>query len=175
MTTKPDKKKLILDAAAAVVDDQGAGHLTIDAVAAKAGISKGGVLYHFPNKQTLLQGMLDQVISNQQQRIEHNSRTKGGAHAHVLSVLQPLPKSEYTSALAILAAGAEDPDLLINARTFMRKVLDELPDGPGFADALIVILAAEGVRLMDTLNLVPMTANERKLLKTRLLEQAAKL
>ena len=176
MTAKPDKKRdkklLILDAAASVVEDQGAGHLTIDAVAANAGISKGGVLYHFPNKQTLLRGMLDQVIANQQQRIEHNSRTRGGAHAHVLSVLDPLPKSEWTSALAILAAAAEDPDLLDSARGFMRSVLDELSGGPHFADALMVILAAEGLRIMDTLNIMPITAKERSLLKARILEHA---
>jgi len=170
--TRPDKKLLILDAAASVVDDQGAGHLTIDAVAAKAGLSKGGVLYHFPNKQTLLRGMLDQVIESQKQRIEHNSRTRGGAHAHVSAVLQPLPKSEWTASLAILAAAAEDPDLLAQARTYMRQVLDELADGPHFADALMVVIAAEGLRIMDTLALVPLTAKERKSLKARLLERA---
>ena len=169
---KPDKKRLILDAAARVVDEQGAGHLTIDAVAASAGISKGGVLYHFPNKQTLLRGMLDQVIESQKLRIEHNSRTRGGAHAHVTAVLQSLPKSEWTASLAILAAAAEDPDLLQNARSYMRRVIDELSNEPHFADALMVILAAEGLRIMDTLNLVPITAKERSLLKAHLLERA---
>lgn len=172
---KPNKKQLILDAAAAVVEHQGAAHLTIDAVAATAGISKGGVLYHYPNKQTLLRGMLDRVIESQKARIADNSRSLGGPHAHVLSVLQPLPKSEFTSALAILAAAAEDPDLLANARTFMREIMDELRDGPHFAEALALIIAVEGLRIMDSLELVQACDEERGLLTEHLLAQAERL
>ena len=42
-----DTRKRLLDAAAAVVRRDGAGALTLDAVAAEAGVSKGGLLYHF--------------------------------------------------------------------------------------------------------------------------------
>ena len=37
----------------------GAVHLTLDAVAERAGVSKGGLLYHFPSKESLLQAMVD--------------------------------------------------------------------------------------------------------------------
>ncbi len=43
-------RSALLDAAERVVLRDGAGQLTMDAVAAEAGVSKGGVLYAFPSK-----------------------------------------------------------------------------------------------------------------------------
>jgi hypothetical protein len=47
----PGSKDRILDAAERVVLRDGVTHLTLDAVAAETGISKGGLLYHFPSKR----------------------------------------------------------------------------------------------------------------------------
>jgi len=49
-----NKRTQVLEAALSVVEDHGANHLTMDAIAAKSGFSKGGVLYHFASKQLLL-------------------------------------------------------------------------------------------------------------------------
>ena len=49
----------ILEAAAKLVLAEGASSLTLDAVAKMAGISKGGLLYHFPSKEALILGMID--------------------------------------------------------------------------------------------------------------------
>jgi AcrR family transcriptional regulator len=51
------REKLVLTAAKLIVE-RGAGALTLDAVAAAAGVSKGGLLHHFPTKEALIQGML---------------------------------------------------------------------------------------------------------------------
>ena len=53
----------ILDAARAVVARDGTGRLTIDAVAREIGMSKGGVLYNFPSKLALLEGLMRQMIA----------------------------------------------------------------------------------------------------------------
>ncbi len=54
-----DTRQRLLDAAAAVVRRDGAQALTLDAVAAEAGVSKGGLLYHFKSKRELLDAMLE--------------------------------------------------------------------------------------------------------------------
>lgn len=56
---RPSQRESVLDAAEAVVLADGAAHLTLDAVAERAGLSKGGLLYHFPTKELLLQAMVD--------------------------------------------------------------------------------------------------------------------
>lgn len=43
----------ILDAYAQLLAEEGERFATVDAVAARAGVSKGGVLYHFPSKDHL--------------------------------------------------------------------------------------------------------------------------
>ena len=48
----------LLQAAAKVVAQHGAGSLTLEHVALMAQVSKGGLLYHFPNKYALLDALI---------------------------------------------------------------------------------------------------------------------
>jgi AcrR family transcriptional regulator len=54
----------VLDAAEAVVVRQGIANLTLEAVAAEAGISKGGLLYHFPTKDRLIDALVRRSAEN---------------------------------------------------------------------------------------------------------------
>jgi AcrR family transcriptional regulator len=54
-------RERIIEAAYAVAERSGVAALTLDAVAAEAGVSKGGLLYHFPSKEALLSGMVDRL------------------------------------------------------------------------------------------------------------------
>jgi AcrR family transcriptional regulator len=58
-----DTRSQILDAAEAVVMRDGVRNLTLDAVAAHAGISKGGLLYHFRSKEDLAAAMIERSIA----------------------------------------------------------------------------------------------------------------
>jgi AcrR family transcriptional regulator len=58
-----DTRAQLLDAAEAVVAEQGVRHLTLDAVAARSGISKGGLLYHFRSKEDLAAAMIERSIA----------------------------------------------------------------------------------------------------------------
>ena len=51
-------RNALLDAAAEVVRVDGVSNLTLDRVAEVAGVSKGGLLYHYPNKQSLVSACL---------------------------------------------------------------------------------------------------------------------
>src|SRR2546427_10493234 len=54
----------LLDAAEAVVVRQGISNLTLDAVAAEAGMSKGGLLDYFPTKDRLVEALLVRTGAN---------------------------------------------------------------------------------------------------------------
>lgn len=58
-----DTRALLLDAAEAVVAQDGVRALTLDAVAARSGISKGGLLYHFRSKEDLAAAMIERSIA----------------------------------------------------------------------------------------------------------------
>ncbi|MBY0312974.1 MAG: TetR/AcrR family transcriptional regulator [Phycisphaerales bacterium] len=53
----------ILDAAEAVVLRDGIGRLTLDAVAKKMGLSKAGLLHHFPSKSEMVRGMVERHVA----------------------------------------------------------------------------------------------------------------
>ncbi|WP_113700098.1 TetR/AcrR family transcriptional regulator [Nonomuraea lactucae] len=54
----------LLDAAEALLCDQGSAALTLAAVADRAGVSKGGLLYHFSSKEALIKGMVERLIDD---------------------------------------------------------------------------------------------------------------
>jgi AcrR family transcriptional regulator len=51
----------ILDAYADLLITEGERHATLEAVAARADVSKGGLLYHFPSKDQLAVGLCDRL------------------------------------------------------------------------------------------------------------------
>ena len=57
-------REKILQAAVQVVMNRGVEGLTLDAVAQQAEISKGGLLYHFPNKNALIVNLGEQLLHN---------------------------------------------------------------------------------------------------------------
>ncbi|WP_043618511.1 TetR/AcrR family transcriptional regulator [Nonomuraea candida] len=54
----------LLDAAEDLLCDQGSAALTLAAVADRAGVSKGGLLYHFSSKEALIKAMVERLIDD---------------------------------------------------------------------------------------------------------------
>lgn len=59
MSRPPHAREKVLRAYVDLLSEDGERAATIDAVAARAGVSKGGVLYHFPSKDALAEATLD--------------------------------------------------------------------------------------------------------------------
>ena len=55
----PNRRDDLVDAFCDLVLDEGDRAATLAAVAAQAGVSKGGLLYHFPSKQALVEGLCE--------------------------------------------------------------------------------------------------------------------
>ncbi len=167
----------ILAAAARIVETSGAGHLTIDAVARQAAVSKGGVLYHFPSKRALLEGMLDRLLEQIAARTtalreEHRDAQNPVLQGHVLGE-RDQSSAERAMARSLLAAAAEDPELLAPARRAVREAFSEagastVPPALGW----VVLLATEGLRFLEMLKLLPLSRRERLLVHEELLRLA---
>ncbi|MFC8797838.1 TetR/AcrR family transcriptional regulator [Promicromonospora sp. NPDC057138] len=56
----------ILDAALRVVDAVGGADITYESVAREAGLTKAGLMYHFPSKDALMIGVIEHVIDRWQ-------------------------------------------------------------------------------------------------------------
>ena len=62
MSSPSSSRDAIVDAAMTIVRDRGVARLTLDEAARVAGLSKGGVLYHFRSKDALIRGLVDREI-----------------------------------------------------------------------------------------------------------------
>ena len=62
MAKKSDlTRERLLDAAARVASQEGYGAFTLEAVAAEAGTSKGGLLYHFASKELPIARLVERL------------------------------------------------------------------------------------------------------------------
>ena len=113
-------KDRILDAAERVVLRDGGGHLTLDAVAHEAALSKGGVLYNFPTKEDLIRGMiarLSQRFGAEMARLAASDPSTGGRNTRAyVDACFPAPTALSAPhdrvAAGLLAAVATNPSLL---------------------------------------------------------------
>lgn len=156
MTDITSAKRNILNAAARVCTTSGASHLTLERVAETAGLSKGGLLYHYPNKRALLEGMLGYLITNIQARQRaQEQQLQDRARPFALSMLGELEQDPEERALAqaLLAVAAEDPQLLEPARPVIKQRIERAQRESDVSVALL--LAVEGVRFLSMLNLLP--------------------
>ncbi|MCK9793150.1 TetR/AcrR family transcriptional regulator [Isoptericola sp. 4D.3] len=61
MPPPPAARAKVLRAFAELLVESGERSATLEAVADRAGVSKGGLLYHFPSKDALVDGLLDHL------------------------------------------------------------------------------------------------------------------
>lgn len=66
---RPSARPRLLDAALRVVETRGVTALTLDAVADEAGVTKRGLIYHFPNKHALLVGIHEELAARIEQEM----------------------------------------------------------------------------------------------------------
>lgn len=178
---KHSARDSILDAAQQVAAERGAGHVTLDAVAKAAGLSKGGVLYHFPNKDSLVNGMLERLIEQNRRLMQQH--VAGDAvqpcpttHALMLTQRAFHQTLSTPAAMAILAASAEKPELLDPLRSYLQSLYRDLQAEPGELDLkLLLWAAADGLLFQQLLNLSPLPPAERPRLENRLVRLAREL
>jgi AcrR family transcriptional regulator len=148
--TRPTARGKILAAAADIARDVGPANLSLDAVAARAGVSKGGLLYHFPAKADLLKAIIEDHLRHFEQELG-DCREPGGGPANILraylevSMLDCAQKAPPAS--GVLAAIVQHPEMMAPITVFKRQMLDRLKADAGEESmALILFLAMEGLR-----------------------------
>ena len=164
----------LLDAAEAVVARQGIANLTLDAVAAEVGMSKGGVLHHFPTKDRLVEAMVVRSAEAWRATFTHAyelmppgpGRMARALFHHCLSDAKGWTRELQRSSSACFAAYAQNPKLIAPMRDVYSDLHERLGnDGlpPGVGEA--VGAAINGLWLYFVLGLVPV--NQDLVVKVR--------
>jgi AcrR family transcriptional regulator len=111
-------RETLLNAAGEVVLRLGADALTLDAVAKEAGVSKGGLLYHFANKEALLTGMVANLIAQFEQLLETELVREGALTAKgawlraYIRATDIFDRQNMALQSGLLAAVSKDSELL---------------------------------------------------------------
>ncbi|MGW0043098.1 TetR/AcrR family transcriptional regulator [Rhodococcus sp. NPDC003348] len=71
----PSTRDRILDALEKLLLTRGLAQVTLESVAAEAGVSKGGLLYHFRSKEALLAGMVRRLGERSDQQLTESGRS----------------------------------------------------------------------------------------------------
>ncbi|HZH24453.1 MAG TPA: TetR/AcrR family transcriptional regulator [Solirubrobacteraceae bacterium] len=168
---RPNRRQQLLDAAFAVIRRDGAQALTLDAVAVEAGVSKGGVLYHFGSKRALIDGLVDCWLDDFEARLEGPDLLAAYVRASDLSAAGPEVRA---SEFGMLAALIEEPEVLEVARERHADWMQRMLGGPlPREDAWLVRLAADGLWFADLLGIAAPAGDDRRRLVERLLSLAA--
>lgn len=170
-------RERILDAAEQIVLQRGAAHMTMDAIAARAKVSKGGLIYHFPSQHALLRALLQRFVKRvdvRRQRILQRlpPTIVQKLRAYLLAWLS-MGRREQRSAAALLATSTREPALVAAVRRRHRRVWAELLAGIPLPErAMILALAVEGMWMSELLGVSPLTARQRLRLRAALLRLA---
>ncbi|MEU3657953.1 TetR/AcrR family transcriptional regulator [Streptomyces sp. NPDC032161] len=158
----------VLDAAEAVLRDRSAAAFTLDAVAAQAQVSKGGLMYHFPSKEKLLTALVARAVAAVDDALaDAAASTEPGAFTRAyLDITIPVtpddnaPNDHQAPVAALAAAVSLDPRLLTPLREAYSRWQYRLEsDGLDPAAATAVRLAVDGWWLAALLDLPPLSAD----------------
>lgn len=162
-------RKKLLAAAARVAAREGGASLTLDAAAREAGMSKGGVLYHFPTKTALLEAMVQAMVDRFDAQARAAASEHGFARGYLRASLGDAAHEDDITAAAIAAAVANDPALLQPLRrAYQRWQLELEQDDVDPVDATLVRLALDGLWMAKLLDLPPLSKELHEAVLARL-------
>lgn len=166
MSPRASSYNTIIDAAEAVVIEAGSSHMTLDAVAAKAGVSKGGLLHHFPNKVALLVAMVERQVKFHQDARKKvlMNMPKGPSRelkSFIIAAQNRNPTHDRLGA-SMSAAISHDPRLSepirrVVCESYMKFTESDMQ----FERAAIIALAVDGMRLQEMLSISPFNDEQR--------------
>ncbi|HSK61943.1 MAG TPA: TetR/AcrR family transcriptional regulator [Actinomycetospora sp.] len=148
---RPSQRDRILDAYTELVVTSGPETVTLEAVAAAAGVSKGGLLYHFGSREALLEGLLERARGlNDDDLATARAAPEGVARYYLrTSVDEPVAGSPvYRATVALIKLSTTEPRAAETTRRCLagwRAALTEDLGDPLSAD--LVAAVGDGIYL----------------------------
>jgi AcrR family transcriptional regulator len=171
---KSSKRHDLIRTAGTLVQEGSPEALTLDAVALRAGVSKGGLLYHFPSKAALQAGMVDAYLEEFEAAVDADAAagpagTGRWLRAYVrvgLSDADPRPGLDVAF---LVAAG--HPALLDRVRVCSARWFDRATEGGVEATTAVVVMrATDGVWFAEALGVHGVDAGLRQRVHDRLMD-----
>jgi AcrR family transcriptional regulator len=143
-------RRAVLDAAAAAVGEHGAG-VSLDVVARQAGVSKAGLLHHFPSRDQLLLAVAGDLVDGFRAAVEaavdprdhaEGRLVRGYVNATFAALAERGPASDFVVVTAALAAVPGVTELLAEDKRWWDTTLAD--DGLHPDRVLVITRATDG-------------------------------
>jgi AcrR family transcriptional regulator len=143
-----------------VVVEEGVSGMTLEAVAREAGVSKGGLLYHFPSKEALISGMVERLVEGFAEALGRELEEENAGGGRWLRAYARASFGEdrwYLEVSAgLLTAVAEEPALLGPLRRGFEDWQRRAErDGIDPAVGTLIRLAADGLFFAELFDFAP--------------------
>ncbi|MFZ6765091.1 TetR/AcrR family transcriptional regulator [Pseudoroseomonas sp. WGS1072] len=151
-----------------IIERDGPGRLTLDAMARQSGISKGGLMHQFRTKDAVLRALLDlqrEYFStfSRDYLLEIGENAPDALLNAEIATAREAITMQRSVAFALLGAVAEDHGLLdIERANAAEKIAKIRNDSPAPDAATIRWLAAKGLAFSALLGLCPFTPEDRE-------------
>lgn len=144
MASTPTARDRILDAFEELLAEQSERAATLDAVAARAGVSKGGLLYHFGSKDALVDGVLARLAEHAERDLAAMRAAPEGPVAYFIRTSVPAADDQLERSIVAVArlAQSADPrarDALAAMQRGWIDVLEETVGDPLVARTIMLI------------------------------------
>jgi AcrR family transcriptional regulator len=167
-------RQQLLDVAAKLSLEKGPASVTLDAVSQAAGVSKGGLLHHFPNKLSLLDGLFDDLTQKLDRALgdlmRDDPEPKGRfTRAYVSVFVLPDGIADGEKWKVLTVALISEPHLRERWRQWVERHLAENVGTDSTLETMLVRYAVDGLWLADLLGSPSMDAKTRAAMLDRLL------
>ena len=177
MSAQPSTRDRILAAARQIVEREGAGALTYEGLVQESGITRGGITYHFPTKEALLRGLLDDDFRQwDDAEAAHTPTDCDPDTAKLLGFIRTLTaqdESHRRFLCGMLSAATLDPSLMDPCRQELGDRLGRKQWSDRDLRLHLVHLAAEGLMWQELFQMYSMPGPARARL-VALMEELAR-
>ncbi|MFJ7755122.1 TetR family transcriptional regulator [Peribacillus muralis] len=162
------KRQHILKSATDFILQNDFNSLTLDSVAKQAGISKGGLLYHFPSKEALMIGLAQYIFEkfNMQFNVHANKENpieKGTWCRALIEVTKWDLEHNAELNIGLIAASMLNADVSESISQSYQYVQNKVEqDNIDPITATIIRLAIDGLYYSELFNLAPLDENLRE-------------
>lgn len=143
MPERRSARENILDAYEALLIESGERAATLDQVAARAGVSKGGLLYHFPDKAALTDGLVARLSDLAAADAEAMAAAPDGPSAYYLrtSVFEdsPLDRSIIAATRLDSAPAARRRGVIAEMQSRWLSLIEDEVGDPAIARAILLM------------------------------------
>ncbi|PVC92164.1 TetR/AcrR family transcriptional regulator [Streptomyces sp. CS131] len=176
---RTSKRSQILQAATRVVQREGVKSVTFDSVAAEAGLTKGGLLYHFASRDDLVLAIHQHLADQWEADLvaaAGKPATEATRDERLAAYTQVAIQSATRAELLLMLEGSTDA-----AHSAVWEAVTErwapppasAGDDPATLDRFIVRLAADGLWLYESLTSQQLTSEMRRAVAERIADALA--